>query len=77
MDPKVMKTWVKSVGGPTKAALKIQEMLECSLSKANKIQCCRYPSTPTPAEQKLLAKLVGRSRDVLFPLLAQGKDQAS
>jgi hypothetical protein len=69
MDQKELMKWVESVGGPIKATLLIQQCLECSVSKAEKMATGRYPSLPTPAEQKVLSKMMKRSRNKLFAVV--------
>lgn len=60
---------VAGVGGSAKATRMIMDELECSFSKADKLARCKYPSLPTPSEQKALAKLFKCKRDVLFPII--------
>lgn len=68
LNDKVMANWRERVGGLAEATDLIKKALECSRSKAEKLAACRYPSLPTPTEQKALAKLLKTTRDVLFPL---------
>lgn len=76
IETKLIAEWVKTVGGISKAAGLIQTKLECSKSKAEKLAGNRYPSVPSPSEQKLLAALLKQKRDRIFPL-AGGQRQAS
>lgn len=77
IDYKEMLLWRESAGGIKEAARLISEKLECSLSKAEKIAGCRYPSVPTPTEQMALASLMQRPRDVVFPFACKRVDRAS
>ena len=70
IDTNEFGNWVRSVGGSIKATRLIEQKLECSESKAEKLAGGRYPSLPTPTEQMALAALMQRPRDVLFPLVA-------
>lgn len=77
LNSKEMNEWVESVGGTKKAAQLVKEVLQCSMSKADKIVGCRYPSIPQPLEQLALAKLSDRSRDVLYPAVGRPRARAS
>jgi hypothetical protein len=61
-----MKAWKDRVGGLKTATRLIQNTLECSESKAEKLASGRYPSTVTPSEQIALAELMERPRDMVF-----------
>lgn len=76
LDSSVLKKWVASVGGIKAATEIIKSKLECSMSKAQKIAGGRYRSLPAAAEQALLADLIGKPREKVFPVGA-GKSQAS
>ena len=69
LDKQEIKAWRESVGGLTKATHLVMEKLECSHSKAEKIASGAYISVPTPTEQIVLAALMQRPRDVIFPLV--------
>lgn len=74
LEAKEMEIWRDRVGSTNAAARLISDKLECSISKAQKLAGCRYPSVPSPTEQKALAALLKRPRDVLFPLCRKTKE---
>jgi hypothetical protein len=67
LNNKVMGNYVNAVGDVKNATALIEEKLQCSKSKAEKLASCRYPSIPTPMEQMALAELLGVTRDTLYP----------
>jgi hypothetical protein len=77
LDKQEIKAWRESVGGLTKATHLVMEKLECSHSKAEKIASGAYISVPTPTEQIVIAALMQRPRDVIFPLVtSKRRDQS-
>lgn len=71
-----IRSWTEKIGRK-KAIGMISGTLECSASKAEKLADGRYPSVPTPLEQKALAKLTRIKRDDLFPVVTATEERAS
>lgn len=77
LDVTKMRNWLLSVGSTDEATLLVMKKLECSISKAQKIIGCRYPSIPQPLEQIALADLLGVPRDVLYPVVGKPRGKAA
>jgi hypothetical protein len=70
LDQTEMAKWKARVGGWKAAARLIEQRLECSSSKAEKLVAGSYQNTLTTAEQEALSALMNRPRDTVFPLAA-------
>lgn len=77
MEKSVIIDWAERVGGLKKATQLIKAKLECSKSKAEKLAAGRYPSLPTPLEQRALASLMKCKRSDLFPVVEAVEEEAS
>ncbi len=77
LNGREMRKWTDAVGGIAEAARLIRAELECSLSKAEKLAACRYDREISASEQKVLARLTGSERDVLFHFAGRRITKAS
>lgn len=66
VNKEVMLRWREDVGGPKEAIRLIMAELECCFSKAEKLQAGSYDRELCASEEKTLAALMKRPRDVVF-----------